>query len=397
MAQWVSEVHYQNPETRTYVGSPSLLRLKDGSLLATLDYDGDRAPLNHEGEECLTSVYRSRDNGGSWQLLNHIVGAFWSNLFESEGRVYLLGNSAHDGHIVIRRSTDGGLTWTFPRDPESGLLFAAGPGRTPPNYHCAPVPMLVHQGRIYRAFEDNDETQVFASGFRSLVISAAEKTDLLRADSWRMSNRLAYDQQCDPPGFGAYPADYPHYLEGKNAPEPEGRHSEPGWLEGNVVADPRGQVWIVLRLNSFPVLNKAARIKVDGEGQSVSFDPNSGYLDFPGGASKFSIRREPGTGKYWTLVNDMEDGSQPIRRNRLSLYCSPDLDSWQRAAVLMRDDSEPDPVSSVLRTGFQYVDWQFDGDDIIYLTRTAYKGAPNFHDANRITFGRVRRYGTLCL
>jgi hypothetical protein len=37
-------------------------------------------------------------------------------------------------------------------------------------------------------------------------------------------------------------------------------------------------------------------------------------------------------------------------------------------------------------TGFQYVDWHFDGPDIIYLVRTAWRGAANFHDANRITF-----------
>ena len=45
--------------------------------------------------------------------------------------------------------------------------------------------------------------------------------------------------------------------------------------------------------------------------------------------------------------------------------------------------------------GFQYVDWQFDGDDLIYLVRTAYDGAHNYHDSNRITFHRLADFRRL--
>jgi hypothetical protein len=41
------------------------------------------------------------------------------------------------------------------------------------------------------------------------------------------------------------------------------------------------------------------------------------------------------------------------------------------------------------------VDWQFDGADIIYLVRTAYRGAHNHHDSNRITFHRLADYASL--
>jgi hypothetical protein len=46
-------------------------------------------------------------------------------------------------------------------------------------------------------------------------------------------------------------------------------------------------------------------------------------------------------------------------------------------------------------TGFQYVDWQFDGEDLLYLVRTAYDGAHNYHDANRITFHRLSSFRDL--
>jgi hypothetical protein len=48
-------------------------------------------------------------------------------------------------------------------------------------------------------------------------------------------------------------------------------------------------------------------------------------------------------------------------------------------------------------TGFQYADWQFDGDDLIYLVRTSYDGGHNYHDANRITFHRIEDFRTRVL
>jgi hypothetical protein len=43
--------------------------------------------------------------------------------------------------------------------------------------------------------------------------------------------------------------------------------------------------------------------------------------------------------------------------------------------------------------GFQYVDWSFDGADLIAASRTAYDddmgGAHSAHDANYLTFHRV--------
>jgi hypothetical protein len=51
-----------------------------------------------------------------------------------------------------------------------------------------------------------------------------------------------------------------------------------------------------------------------------------------------------------------------------------------------------DPV----KHGFQYVDWLFDGKDIIFLSRTAYddglEGAHRSHDANFLTFHRIKKF-----
>ena len=46
-------------------------------------------------------------------------------------------------------------------------------------------------------------------------------------------------------------------------------------------------------------------------------------------------------------------------------------------------------------TGFQYADWFIERDDLLALVRTAYAGAHNMHDANRITFHRFRNFRRL--
>ena len=74
----LNELRVQDPRTQTYLGSPTLVRLPDGALLATHDYFGPGSPHNHEGEEHLTSVYRSDDEGSTWRSLAHIANAYWS-------------------------------------------------------------------------------------------------------------------------------------------------------------------------------------------------------------------------------------------------------------------------------------------------------------------------------
>lgn len=370
----LTQIACSDAATRSYLGSPSLVRVPAdhprhaGALLVTHDYFGPGCPRNHEDEEHLTSVYRSDDDGRSWRTVTHIAGAFWSSLFAHRGALYLLGCSQQYGSIVIRRSDDGGDTWTHPRDEASGRLFRGGVRRDPPNYHCAPVPVLEHEGRLYRAFEDCDPC-VWGSGFQSLVISADAGADLLCADSWTMSNRIPFDPAWVPHEWGAL--------------------ERPGWLEGNVVAAPDGRLVNILRLNSTPLVDRAALITIEDDGARISFDPATGFLDLPGGMAKFTIRRDPRTGLYLTLSNNNTDPARATQRNVLSLHASEDLRAWRHVRTILRDDLAHPWADSLRLTGFQYPDWQFDGDDIIAVVRTAYRGAHNFHDANRVTFHRI--------
>jgi hypothetical protein len=276
--------------------------------------------------------------------------------------LYLLGASKQNGQAVIRRSTDGGQTWTTPTDNSSGLLLAEG------SYHCAPAPVVVQRGRIWRAMEDTLGPGGWGSSFNAFMMSAPEDSDLLKAESWTCSNRLGRN---------------PAWLGGKFG----------GWLEGNALVSPAGQLLNILRVDYRAWPEKAALIRVSPDGRRASFAPEADFVDFPGGCKKFTIRFDQPSGLYWALSNYVRPlhrgGNLERARNTLALVSSPDLRHWTvRAIVLYHPDTE--------KHGFQYADWQIDGADLVAVVRTAGDdaegGAHNQHDANYITFHRVERF-----
>ena len=99
-----------------------------------------------------------------------------------------------------------------------------------------------------------------------------------------------------------------------------GELERPGWLEGNTVETKDGEIWNILRFNSLPLWDKAAIVKVHDDGKTITFDPETGFIDFPGGMTKFTIRFDPKTGHYLTLSNNNPNPSQPSRRTVLSLH-----------------------------------------------------------------------------
>jgi len=80
-------------------------------------------------------------------------------------------------------------------------------------------------------------------------------------------------------------------------------------------------------------------------------------------------------------------------RNTLVLMRSHDLRRWEPRSIVLH---HPD----TLKHGFQYVDWYvdwlFDGDDLVAACRTAHDdaqgGAHRAHDANYLTFHRLERF-----
>ena len=341
----------QSPDpAHVHVGCPGIAILPDGAYVATHSWFGTGTTRD------VMVVFRSADKGFTWRKLCTIKGQWWSSLFVHERALYLMGTSKRNGDVVIRRSDDGGRTWTTPKDRETGLLMTDGA------FHCAPVPVVVHKGRLWRACEDRKGP--WGSGFRAFMMSAPVGADLLKADNWTATNRIAWG----------------------------GWKPHAGFLEGNAVVTPDRRIVNILRVHNEKG-GTAAVMQVSDDGRTIRFDPKTGFIGFPGGCKKFTIRYDPVSKRYWSLTNYAleKDRARALRverqRNTLALTSSSDLTDWKVNAIVLW---HPD----VRRTGFQYVDWQFDGDDLVAAIRTAFKDAPNCHDANYFTFLRVTDFRT---
>ncbi|RTE55377.1 exo-alpha-sialidase [Arenibacter aquaticus] len=357
-------VAYSPASSGKYIGSPSLAILPNGNYVASHDFFG---PESNEHVRATSKIYTSKNRGKSWVQIAEIDGAFWSKLFVRQGKLWFLGTDRHHGNTLVRLSEDGGKSWTNPTNGTNGLILEG-------EYHCAPMPIIEHNGRIWRAMESAmGPIKKWGKRYGAFMLSAPVDADLLNADSWTSSNILYYDST---------------YLDGNFG----------GWLEGNAVVDKDGQMWDILRVDDRSTLEeKAARVKISADGTLATFDPKTGFIAFPGGSKKFTIRYDEATELYWTIANVIPEeikrdinGKNPASiRNTQALYSSPDLVNWTQRKVLLQ---HPD----IVKHGFQYVDWKFDGKDIIFLSRTAYDdgvgGARNNHDANFLTFHRIKKF-----
>lgn len=348
-------IHNSPAITHEYVGSPSIVIMPDGTYVASHDYFGKKLSD--------TYVYVSRDRGNTWTQIAKLKSLTWATLFNRGKELYLIGVSPKAaigyGDFVVRKSLDDGRSWTEPIDGTSGLIRHGF-------YHCAPVPVVRHQGKYWRAMENMGQDGGWGP-FSAFMTSIACDADLLNADQWGFSNEMKYD---------------PAWKRGTTA-----------WLEGNAVVTKKGEVKDILRVAYGPD-DVAAVAAVSSDGKTLTFDSQTGFIKLPGAAKKFTIRYDKKSKKYWTLSNfvlekDRHATDNGAIRNTLVLMCSNDLQEWYvKDTVLTCERPE--------LYGFQYADWQFDGKDIIFVSRTAWKdktgSPPRQHDANYLTFHRIRNF-----
>ena len=347
----------------SHITNPNILICKDGTYLAA---------CTNANRKRGTDVYRSTDRGQTWELWSEgFYPLNFFTLFEYGDRIYMIGTWTPEGHVVICESTDGGRTFSFPEEEfDRGVLFR---GR----YHSAPMPVVVHDGRIWRSMETNEKEEQR----RACVISAKEGADLMKASSWTMSRQLDYD---------------------RSWPTKCGDGEFRQWIEGCLVKTREGGLVNVIRVDEEKVGRTAAIITVESP-RKVTFDPKRDIVEMPGGGKKFTIRYDAESDRYWALVSPADPASlgmthggiyakgihAGLARNTLTLISSKDLREWREERVVLQSDNP-------FFDGFQYVDWQFDGEDIVAVIRLAIeekRGLPNRqHDANFLSFYRVERF-----
>jgi len=338
---------------RIYIGSPSLAILPDGSYVASHDFFGPGTTYD------TTAVFHSSDEGKTRERVATLKGQFWSRLFVANGKLHILGTTGRWGSLVLRRSGDGGHTWTKPKDADTGIIQAADDQWL---YGIASGAMHVQNGRLYKAAVRRKpgprkwgQPQVF------VVLSARVDSDLLKASSWRISSGVS------------------------SVPHPKNMFLTD---EGNVVADRDGRIFNILRVHEPKRGGIAGILALSADGKKLTFDRKTGYFPFFGGCKKFTIRYDAKSDRWWSLANWAQDESlkravnAERTRNALALTCASELRNWEVRSVILY---HPD----VRNVGFQYADWQFKGNDIIAVSRTAFGNATNCHNANYLTFHRI--------
>lgn len=354
-------INYIHPDDYTYdssgrsPASPSLVRLPDGGLLASHDIFWGLGGQN------LTKVFESQDQGNTWKYKSDIYPCFWGKLFIHHNNLYMLGTSTEYGELLIFESKDWGSSWSEP------TTIISGGSREEGGPHKAPMPVVSHNGRLWTAI---DYGSWGIGGHDSGVVSVSIDADLMNAENWAVSPFLPYNPQWE----GAI------------------KGGKPGLLEGNVVVTPNGGLVNFLRYNTIggiPDYGKAIMLNVDKDNPNAPLTFGK-VIDFPGNMSKFTINYDEESKKYYSLVNRVTTDWR-TQRNILTLISSTNLIDWHilRDVINYEDNGWWEDYTKV---GFQYVDWIFDGDDILVASRTAISGAYNFHNANYMTFHRIRNF-----
>ncbi len=361
-----TEVAFSNLATGVSLGSPSMVRLSDGRLLASYDYNGDKYKPIDEGTND-SAVAISNDNGKTWTQIATIPRMLWGTLFTLEDTVYLIGRDTASAKVAIVKSTDFGRTWTAAKDGQID--------RTVTQAHHAPTPAVIHNGRIYIAFEDSADANGTLSGVptkRAYMMSAPVDSDLLLSSSWTKSDYMPFDESwVDPELY--YGGSYTGF----------------GFYEGNAVAGPDGSIYLISRMDADPTTGLACVLKLGSDNKTLTFER---IINLPVGKDKFVIRYDAVSGNYIAIGNVKQGGSFPTQRNILAMYYSPDLVEWTYGATLISDNTLTMPEVSAMNYGYQYPDFLINGDDILMVVREASGSTTYFHDANYITFYTVNDF-----
>lgn len=351
-------VNYLHPEDDVYafsgrcLCSPSFVQHPDGYLLASMDVFKGNMP------QTLSLIFRSDDGGETWHYVSELYPCFWGKMFIHKKELYMLSCSTEYGDLLIGKSTDGGKTFGMPT-----VLLRGSARGVVPGVHKNPENMMYYNGRIYGTLEWGS----WSAGFHApMVMSCDENADLLNAANWHFTPPVKYDPT------------WPGVAQGPST----------GNIEGTLVVLSDGNLYNIMRYDTSRT--------VPNHGLVIAYavnteDPDAPLtyaktIEMPTTTAKFMIKQDSKNGLYYSIICRVHEKCT-YGRNLLSLIRSADAEHWELACDIF-DYRDADPQ----QIGFQYTDFEFDGDDIICLVRTGFNGASNFHDTNYSTFYRIKDF-----
>ena len=321
---------------------------------------------------------RSTNGGASWEQLPSLPKYRDATPFVHNNALYLLIPDYVNDQILLMRSDDEGKSWTPPSAIVRDKLW-----------NCQ-TSMAQYEGRLYWALTN------YTVGNNLKAISADLNKDLLDPGSWNVSDG------CELPKVPDLLKDNLRVENKQNWHRP---WSADTWLEPNVV-NVNGRLRVLSRVvtDDFATagLGAVCEIKLQGTEMNMKF---SQFHPMPGGQCKFMIVYDEKTRLFWMLSNTPTDSHDLFERGRkmaasgfvagpgnerriLTLHYGLDAMNWFPAGVVAM---WPNPLQA-----FMYPSAVIDRDDLVFISRTS-QSAPNQHDADTVTFHRIKNFRSLAV
>lgn len=397
---------------KDFLYTPSVLRLKNGRLLVSLDIS------DKSGE-----IYASDDGGKTWHLKG--TGVFThARLFADGDTVYLIG---HKGNIVIFVSYDQGEHWS-----EASVL-AQG------NYHASATSVCYKNGYIYLVMEcvtkEKEEFPYWCPNVLAPVVLRGKLgTDLTKKENWLFSQKVTFrdfipdDKALEwfgvpffdsplnhPEDVFVNATDYRSLSESQRQNMAFTTHPM-GWLETNLVEivdpkhywyDPEGKTFLLFMRAHTGGSGYCCVAKAVDEGDEIKIEPLTNpsgkkvlFLPMPGGQMKFYVKFDPETNLYWLLSTQATDTMCRVElldserynipcdeRERLTLHYSKNMVDWVFAGLVSKGESP--------KQSRHYGSMDIDGDDLVIVSRSGDEESASAHNGNLITFHRVKNFRNL--
>ena len=356
-----------------FIADPAIVKLDDDSLVMSHSLFGNATAEETNPE---TRIFRSIDNGQTWQQISTLIPLRRASLLAHDGTLYIIGSAYFNGteHTVIRKSSDKGCTWTATPSSSKDPGYIASGGTS------TPVIPLFYDNRLY-----------LCRGAYGLLYTQASPGDLCQANWSVRSISNGMDRMTWP------------------APIDATFHS---WSEAQIVASPQHGITILPKIWHYlptepEALPHSSHIPITAliksSGSNVIFSPASDFVPLPGAQKKFAAIYDPRSQRYYALTNTVlekfkntpDPKTQRINhaqiRNTLTLYSTTDLQHWDLEKILIHSND-------VSHNAWQYPSFVIDGDDLLIASRTAFKTAqdqhdpPRGHDSNLLTFHRLEGF-----
>ncbi len=311
-----------------YIASPSIVRFKD-ALYVSMDVfrGGDQ-----KGKMNLSFLYRSTDEGKTWQYVTDLIPCFWGKLFVAQDKLCILANSGEFESLLVSCSEDG-ENWSTPTiikhcDGASGFWVAN-----------TPTPFAYKDNKIYFALTQSERGR---NGRELIYFTLDLSKEVTDYDAWSVSKPFVIEYEWN--GDQTM-----HYAE-----------------EGNIV-ERDGELYALYRFAS----KRALMVKLNTEENCYEFYK---VVDCDFGWCKFYITKVDDY--YYAMGNTV-----CYPRSKIVLARSKNLEEWETIKTL-EDISDLDPETN----GVQYPSFVYEDGKFKTVLRIALNGAHTFHDSNAIVY-----------